>query len=173
MSWPDACPDADKRRTDAAAIRRSRPLGYVLDSRGVPRARGADAAAPGLRFIGYVPRPGGLGYMAKEAKRAARAIVAELRKTGGDSPAAAPRIALVRGGHERARDERDQWKRDQRGDEVPPYEPAQRDRDSDRDESANRPAGRADRADLPSAMAAALATRPCRPRRNRPRLHGT
>jgi hypothetical protein len=52
----------------------------VLDSRGVPRARGADAAAPGLRFIGYVPRPGGLGYMAKEAKRAAKAVVAELQK---------------------------------------------------------------------------------------------
>jgi hypothetical protein len=36
-------------------------------------------AAQGLRFIGYVPRPGGLGYMAKEAKRAARAIARELR----------------------------------------------------------------------------------------------
>jgi cation diffusion facilitator CzcD-associated flavoprotein CzcO len=50
----------------------------VLDEREMPRARGARAAAPGLRFIGYVPRPGGLGYMGKEARRAARAIAREL-----------------------------------------------------------------------------------------------
>ena len=52
----------------------------VLDDRGVPRAVGEKPAAEGLRFIGYVPRPGGLGYMAKEAKRAAKAIARELRK---------------------------------------------------------------------------------------------
>lgn len=51
----------------------------VLDERGVPRAIGPRPAAEGLRFIGYVPRPGGLGYMGKEAKRAARAIAHELR----------------------------------------------------------------------------------------------
>jgi hypothetical protein len=51
----------------------------VLDECGNPRAVGVDAAAPGLRFLGYVPRPGQLGYMAKEAKRAARAIRRELR----------------------------------------------------------------------------------------------
>jgi hypothetical protein len=51
----------------------------VLDGRGVPRTVGERPAAPGMRFIGYVPRPGGLGYMAKEAKRAAKAIVRELR----------------------------------------------------------------------------------------------
>jgi cation diffusion facilitator CzcD-associated flavoprotein CzcO len=50
----------------------------VLDERGIPRARGEHPAAGGLRFIGYVPRPGGLGYMGKEAKRAARAIAREL-----------------------------------------------------------------------------------------------
>ena len=50
----------------------------VLDERGVPRTLGPKPAAPGLRFIGYVPRPGGLGYMAKEAKRAAKAIKGEL-----------------------------------------------------------------------------------------------
>jgi cation diffusion facilitator CzcD-associated flavoprotein CzcO len=50
----------------------------VLGERGVPWALGAKPAAPGLRFIGYVPRPGGLGYMAKEAKRAAKAIKREL-----------------------------------------------------------------------------------------------
>jgi hypothetical protein len=51
----------------------------VLDERGMPRARGARSAAPGLRFIGYVPRPGGLGYMGKESRKAARAIDGELR----------------------------------------------------------------------------------------------
>ncbi|HYF26526.1 MAG TPA: NAD(P)/FAD-dependent oxidoreductase [Baekduia sp.] len=52
----------------------------VLDERGVPRVVGECAAADGLRFIGYVPRPGGIGYMAKEARRAARAIARELRR---------------------------------------------------------------------------------------------
>jgi cation diffusion facilitator CzcD-associated flavoprotein CzcO len=50
----------------------------VLDDRGLPRAHGPAPAAPGLRFIGYVPRPGALGYMAKEAKRAAKVISREL-----------------------------------------------------------------------------------------------
>jgi len=50
----------------------------VLDEREVPRALGATPAAPGLRFIGYVPRPGGIGYAGKEARRAARAIAREL-----------------------------------------------------------------------------------------------
>jgi cation diffusion facilitator CzcD-associated flavoprotein CzcO len=50
----------------------------VLGERGVPRALGPKPAAPGLRFIGYIPRPGGLGYMAKEAKRAAKVIKREL-----------------------------------------------------------------------------------------------
>jgi hypothetical protein len=51
----------------------------VVDERGVPRAQGAQAAAPGLRFIGYTARPGALGYMSKQAKRAAKAIAQELR----------------------------------------------------------------------------------------------
>jgi cation diffusion facilitator CzcD-associated flavoprotein CzcO len=50
----------------------------VLDEREVPRSLGARPAAPGLRFIGYVPRPGGIGYAGKEARRAARAIAGEL-----------------------------------------------------------------------------------------------
>jgi cation diffusion facilitator CzcD-associated flavoprotein CzcO len=50
----------------------------VLDERQVPRALGVVPAAPGLRFIGYVPRPGGIGYAGKEARRAARAIAREL-----------------------------------------------------------------------------------------------
>jgi len=50
----------------------------VLDDSGMPRAQGAEAAAPGLRFVGYVSRPGALGYMAKQAKHAAKAIAREL-----------------------------------------------------------------------------------------------
>jgi cation diffusion facilitator CzcD-associated flavoprotein CzcO len=50
----------------------------VLDERGMPRALAQRSAAPGMRFVGYVPRPGGLGYMGKEARRAARAIAREL-----------------------------------------------------------------------------------------------
>ena len=56
----------------------------VLGPGGTPRAVGEDPAAPGLRFIGFVPRPGQLGHTAKQAKRAAKAIAGELR-------AAAPR----------------------------------------------------------------------------------
>jgi cation diffusion facilitator CzcD-associated flavoprotein CzcO len=51
----------------------------VLGDRGMPKAIGPRPAAEGLRFIGYLPRPGGLGYMGKEARRAARAIRRELR----------------------------------------------------------------------------------------------
>jgi cation diffusion facilitator CzcD-associated flavoprotein CzcO len=50
----------------------------VLDERGIPRAQGARAAAPGLRFIGYTSRPGALGYMSKQAKEAAKTIAREL-----------------------------------------------------------------------------------------------
>jgi cation diffusion facilitator CzcD-associated flavoprotein CzcO len=50
----------------------------VVDERGMPRALAPRSAAPGMRFVGYVPRPGGLGYMGKEARRAARAIAREL-----------------------------------------------------------------------------------------------
>jgi hypothetical protein len=34
---------------------------------------------PGLRFIGYLPRPGALGYWGKQSKRAAKAIRREFR----------------------------------------------------------------------------------------------
>jgi cation diffusion facilitator CzcD-associated flavoprotein CzcO len=52
----------------------------VLDEDGVPRVRGGEPAADGLFFIGYVPRPGGLGFMAKEAKRVAKAIARKHRR---------------------------------------------------------------------------------------------
>jgi hypothetical protein len=44
----------------------------------VPRALHGEAAAPGLRFVGYVPRPAQIGYIAREAKRAATAIAQEM-----------------------------------------------------------------------------------------------
>ncbi|HZC13496.1 MAG TPA: NAD(P)/FAD-dependent oxidoreductase [Thermoleophilaceae bacterium] len=62
----------------------------VLNERGVPRARGGAAAAPGLRFIGYIPRPAQLGTLGDEAKRAATEIVSERSpkgsRTGGLRP---------------------------------------------------------------------------------------
>jgi cation diffusion facilitator CzcD-associated flavoprotein CzcO len=51
----------------------------VLDERGVPLAHGGPAAAPGLWFIGYQPRPAQIGYVGVEAKRAARRIKKELK----------------------------------------------------------------------------------------------
>ena len=50
----------------------------VLGVDGLPHALGERPAADGLRFVGYVPRPGMLGYSAKEACRAAKAIAREL-----------------------------------------------------------------------------------------------
>ena len=38
---------------------------------------GGEAVAPGLRFVGYYPRPAQMGYLGAEAKVAARGIVAE------------------------------------------------------------------------------------------------
>ena len=46
----------------------------VLDQHGLPRVHGGQAAAPGLRFIGYLPRPGQISHMGREARQAARAI---------------------------------------------------------------------------------------------------
>ena len=46
----------------------------VLDERGVPQPPNGDEAAPGLRFIGYLPRPAHIGLIAREATYAAEAI---------------------------------------------------------------------------------------------------
>jgi hypothetical protein len=51
----------------------------VLDERGWPHATGEKPAAERLRFIGFVPRPSQIGFAAKQARRAARAIARELR----------------------------------------------------------------------------------------------
>ena len=53
----------------------------VLDERGEPRALAEIPAAPGLRFVGYITRPGALGYMGKQARRTARAIKREVAAT--------------------------------------------------------------------------------------------
>ena len=45
----------------------------VLDARGLPLVR-AGEAAPGLRFVGYLPRPGQIGRMGDEAASMADAI---------------------------------------------------------------------------------------------------
>jgi hypothetical protein len=46
----------------------------VLDERGVPIVHGGPAAVPGLRFVGYQPRPARIGYLGAEATRAAKQI---------------------------------------------------------------------------------------------------
>jgi cation diffusion facilitator CzcD-associated flavoprotein CzcO len=53
----------------------------VLDERGVPRVLRGEEAAPGLRFIGFVARPGQIGFMGVEAKRAAKLIASELQRS--------------------------------------------------------------------------------------------
>jgi cation diffusion facilitator CzcD-associated flavoprotein CzcO len=71
----------------------------VLGERGMPRVIAPRPAAPGLRFAGYVLRPGGIGYMGKQARRSARAIARELRR-GRSAESALPahpsRLAMGR-----------------------------------------------------------------------------
>jgi cation diffusion facilitator CzcD-associated flavoprotein CzcO len=57
----------------------------VLDADGAPRAVAAEAAAPGLRFVGYVHLPAQLRYGGREGKRAAKAIARELRTRPGQT----------------------------------------------------------------------------------------
>ena len=47
----------------------------MLDERGVPLELHGEAA-PGLRFIGYLPRPAHIGLMGHDARRAAAEIAA-------------------------------------------------------------------------------------------------
>jgi thioredoxin reductase len=54
----------------------------VLDSRGAPRTHGGPAAEPGLRFIGYLPRPAMVGLVGHEARRAAGHIKREIAAAG-------------------------------------------------------------------------------------------
>jgi putative flavoprotein involved in K+ transport len=63
----------------------------VLDERGTPRVRAGEEAAPGLRFVGFTPRPALLGTLGAEARTAAKGIAA-----GARAPRRAPFPALRR-----------------------------------------------------------------------------
>jgi hypothetical protein len=54
----------------------------ILDGAGVPRFTGETAAAPGLRFIGFLSRPGLIGFVAKQSRRMAARIAEELATPG-------------------------------------------------------------------------------------------
>jgi cation diffusion facilitator CzcD-associated flavoprotein CzcO len=62
----------------------------VLDDHGKPRVRSGEAA-PGLRFIGYIPRPGQIGRMGMEAAQAADAIT----RPNGSPPRGRHRAGLT------------------------------------------------------------------------------
>jgi cation diffusion facilitator CzcD-associated flavoprotein CzcO len=85
---PDAVITATGYRTGLAPL-----VGHlgVLDDRGVPRALEGRTAAPGLRFVGYVPRPAQVGRMGGEARRAAKLVAREL----SDAPSA-PAVATAK-----------------------------------------------------------------------------
>ncbi|KUI35751.1 NAD(P)/FAD-dependent oxidoreductase [Mycobacterium sp. GA-2829] len=53
----------------------------VLDDRGLPRSCGVTPAAPGLRFVGFMSRPGLISYVAKQSQHVARHIADELDRT--------------------------------------------------------------------------------------------
>lgn len=57
----------------------------VLDERGMPLVNDGGDALPGLRFVGYVYRPGLTGYVGRLARRVAREVAADRVRT----PAAA------------------------------------------------------------------------------------
>ena len=65
----------------------------VLDEDGVPRVVDGEEAAPGLRFIGYMPIPAQMRHAGRQATRAANAIASELRAPAG--PASTGHLAAV------------------------------------------------------------------------------
>lgn len=52
----------------------------VLTDRGLPCAAGPTPAAPGLRFVGFLSRPGLISFVAKQSERLAAEIEAELKQ---------------------------------------------------------------------------------------------
>ena len=64
----------------------------VLDERGLPRVHAGHAAAPGLRFIGYLPRPAQIRRLGREARRAAGAVARERRSRPAASGHAEPAL---------------------------------------------------------------------------------
>ncbi len=78
----------------------------VLDEQGAPVTNVAEAA-PGLRFVAYVHRPGLIGLMGEEAREVARGIADPQRSSHASGPVGhrrharrlrGPRAARVRGG---------------------------------------------------------------------------
>jgi putative flavoprotein involved in K+ transport len=65
----------------------------VLNGHGAPCARPGEPAAPGLRFIGYLPLPAMLGRLGGEARRAAEGIARETRGEARISRPSSPRRA--------------------------------------------------------------------------------
>lgn len=67
----------------------------VLDSDGVPLVCDEIPAAPGLRFIGFLSRPGLIGYVAGKSKRVAKSIAQEINSQtdGVRAPGAARQLA--------------------------------------------------------------------------------
>jgi cation diffusion facilitator CzcD-associated flavoprotein CzcO len=65
----------------------------VLDEEGVPRVVDGGEAAPGLRFIGYMPIPAQLRHSGRLARRAAKAIAGDLRARTG--PASGGQMAAL------------------------------------------------------------------------------
>lgn len=58
----------------------------VLDDRGLPRATGPVAVAPGLRFVGFLSRPGLISFVAKQSVHVAKVIADELDRTPSLTP---------------------------------------------------------------------------------------
>jgi cation diffusion facilitator CzcD-associated flavoprotein CzcO len=68
----------------------------VLAERGMPKQLAPEPAAPGLRFGGFLVRPGAIGHTGKQARRSARAIARELRASPSAKPAGPPAVSNAR-----------------------------------------------------------------------------
>jgi putative flavoprotein involved in K+ transport len=69
----------------------------VLDENGTPRVREGEAALPGLRFVGFTPRPAQLGYLGGEARTAAKGVAREMRRAKRSPVPVVRRAAMSRG----------------------------------------------------------------------------
>jgi hypothetical protein len=58
----------------------------VLNEHGLPRATGVQAAAPGLRFVGFLSRPGLISFVAKQSRFVAKRIADELDQVASLTP---------------------------------------------------------------------------------------
>lgn len=58
----------------------------VLDDGGLPRATGLEAAAQGLRFVGFLSRPGLISFVAKQSVHVAKRINDELDRAPSMTP---------------------------------------------------------------------------------------